>query len=399
MTNVNDKKESERLIKEILIKVSSENGIFLDQSQKEYLSKIAFFHIYGFGFIDQLLLDEQIEEISIIGPNKPAYVFVRKKGWQKVNAVFCDEKTIGDVVNKMARSLGRHITIQNPRLDAMLPDGSRLHASLSPISCGEMTIRKFKEKPFSVSELAQSTISSDALAMLSIFMQGDNSILIAGNTASGKTTSMNALFSFVPKNERILITEETPEINIPHEQQLRLVANKEMNITLRDLVYDSLRMRPDRMIVGEVRNKEEAEALFEVILAGQARGSYATIHGQSVKETLARLKMFGINEMDLTSIDCIIIQRRMLEYDPKSRQSIECRKVTEIAEFDGEKFSIIYQNGKINKSKLIEKSAGIFNLTEKEMEEECIKRSQIISNGDKNYNEFFKKIQKELFNL
>lgn len=396
---VNGKQESVSLISTIMIKAAEELGFYLDIDQQEYLSNIAISHIYGFAFVERLIEDQEIEEISIIGPMKPVYVYVRKKGWKKVNACFENEKAIADIINKMSRGVGRHITIQNPRLDAVLPDGSRLHGSLSPISSGEITIRKFRSRPYSPIEIVKNeTVSLEAMALLSVLMQCDLSILIAGNTASGKTTTMNGLFSFVPGNERVIITEETPEINIPHEHQLRLVANKEMDITLKDLVYDSLRMRPDRMIVGEVRNKEEVEAFFDVVLAGQARGSYATIHGRSTQEAISRLNSFGIRDLDVQSIDCIIVQRRMLVYDPKKRKNIEIRKVTEIAELDkdGNPHGF-YDGNKINSNMLIEKAAQSFGLSDKEMEDEFKQRMRIISKADADYFRFFSAVQEKFY--
>jgi Flp pilus assembly CpaF family ATPase len=201
----------------------------------------------------------------------------------------------------------------------------------------------------------------------------------------------------VPSDERVVIAEETPEINIPHSHQLRLVANREMSVSLKDLVYDSLRMRPDRMIVGEVRCKDEAEALLDVLLAGQARGSYATFHAQSAGEALARMRSFGIDEMDLKSLDCIIVQRRMLLYDPKKRKSREVRRVVEIAEFDGE-LKPLYRNGKLSKeSALIERAAEGFGLSMKEMEKELQRRKRLISKAEPGYQEFYETIQQQLF--
>ncbi|MBU0532272.1 Flp pilus assembly complex ATPase component TadA [Candidatus Micrarchaeota archaeon] len=378
------REESELLVEKILLKTAEESGIYLNMNQQDYLCRIATMHICGFAFMENLIQDHEIEEISVIGPGKPIYVYLRKKGWKTVNACFENEKAIADMINKMGRSLGRHITMQNPRLDAALADGSRLHASLPPISQGEITIRKFRDIPFSPKELVlNDTISLDSLAVLSILMQCDCSIIIGGNTASGKTTTLNALFSFVPANERVIITEETPEINIPHEHQLRLIANKEMGIHLKDLVYDSLRMRPDRMIVGEVRNKEEAEALFDVLLAGQARGSYATLHAQSVDEAVSRLRSFGINENDVKCIDCIVIQRRMLLYDSKKRKNVEIRKIIEIRE--------------LGKTALMEQAAESFGLNKQEMEEELKKRKKLITKAGLEYMEFYSHVQEQLF--
>lgn len=392
------REESQKLIEDILERTASESGIYLERSQREYLGRISFMHIYGFAFIEPLLEDPQVEEISVIGPGRPVFVYLRNQGWKSVNAAFDEERSIAEMINKMARNLGRHITMQNPRLDAILPDGSRLHASLSPVSAGEITVRRFRERPFSPKELYESgTVSRDAVALLSALVQCDFSFLIAGNTASGKTTTMNSLFSFIPWNERVLITEETPEINIPHRHQMRLIANREMGISLKDLVYDSLRMRPDRMIVGEVRNREETEALFDVLLAGQARGSYATFHAQSAEEALSRLRSFGVREEDLQSIDCLIIQRRMLAYDPKRKRTAETRKVIEIAEVESGKCRIIYRDGSLKEGRLIGRAAESFGLTRKEMAAELLRRKRIIAKAQPSYGDFFKRFQNEFY--
>lgn len=393
--------ECKQIINNAVKHCADQQGFYLNKIQTTYLSEIAFMHIHGFGFLEPLIEDNEIEEISIIGPNKPAYVYIRNTGWKKVNAVFETDAAIGETINKMARVLGRHITMQNPRLDAILPNGSRLHASLPPISDGEMTIRKFRQRPFSPKELCVDLLAPEAMALLSMIMQCDFSLIIAGNTASGKTTTMNALFSFVPSTERIVITEETPEINIPHKHQLRLVANKELGIGLKDLVYDSLRMRPDRMVVGEVRNKEETEALFDVLLAGQARGSYATFHAQSANEAFSRLNGFGIRKDDLSSIDCIVVQRRMVEYDSKKRECKEVRKIIEIAEFAGneKQANVFYVNGKfeIEKCCLLDRIAENFGLERDQILDEMKKRKAMILEASTDYLGFFKDIQTKLY--
>jgi len=403
---VKTSKESEALIRELLFNVAREERIVLDNDQLDYLSRAAFLHIYAFAFMDLLVADPEIEEISVIGVDRPVYVYIKNKGWKKVNACFTSEKAIADVANKMARGLGRHITMQNPRLDAMLPDGSRLHASLPPVSGGEITIRKFRERPFSPKELCElQSTTPEALAFLSLVMQSDNSVLIGGNTGSGKTTLMNALFSFVPGNERVLIAEETPEINVPHAHQLRLVANRDMEISMKDLMYDTLRMRPDRMIVGEVRNRPEFEALFDVLLAGQARGAYATLHAQGSAEAVQRIKSFGINEMDIESVDCIVVQRRMLLYDPKRRKNVEVRKMVEIAEMDrGPKiiFSFDRKTGKLGfkkGGKLLERIADDFGMSAREIKNELEMRKKLIAKADNDFIRFYDEVQKKLYGL
>ncbi len=404
--SVKDREESLVLIKKLIEDYAHVNRIYIDSGQAEYLGRVASMHIYGFCFIDELLVDPAIEEISIIGINKPAYVYVRNAGWQEVNARFTSEAAIADVVNKMAHSIGRRITLQNPRLDAMLPNGDRLHASLPPVSAGEITIRRFRETPFSPYQLCENkTISPEALAYLSLILQSDSSLLLAGNTASGKTSMLNALFSFVPLTERVLITEETPEINILHPHTVRLVANRDMGISLEDLVYDSFRMRPDRMIVGEIRNREEARALFEVLLAGQARGSYATMHAQSVDEAQKRLTSFGIDPGDMASIDCMVVQKRLTRYDRKRKLNYEIRRVVEIAQNTGGAFRPVFQHDhsqdalKATGSMLLEGLGERLGLGTRETEEEFRLRVKAVQKNAASYAAYFSYVQKQFYGL
>ncbi len=384
-----DKAKNE--IQRVLIKFCDREGIVIDDDQEEYLTKMAFYHIYGFAGMEEILKDDEIEEIGIIGLGKPVYVFVRRQGWKSTNLVYDDLEFTINLINKMARTIGRRITYKSPRLNAILPDGSRMHASIPPISNVEVTIRKFKQSPLTVFDLLKyKTISNEAMAVLWFLMQADISILISGNTASGKTTTMNSIFSFVPLNERILITEETPEINIPHQHIVNLVANPELNITLSKLVADSLRMRPDRVIVGEVRDSEEVKALMDTILSGQARGSYATFHSQSAKETLSRLRSLGVLEIDLPSIDVIVVQRRMMKYDIKKRQSIEIRRIVEIAEVDKENigktnpiFSYDYKKDEwianYENSEIINKLSASLGIPKKDMLKEIKAREKFLN--------------------
>jgi len=315
---------------------------------------------------------------------------MRNKGWQATNCFFTNQEFVIDLINKMARALGRRITYQSPRLNAILPGGARLHASIPPISSLELTIRKYRENPITIFELSKfRTLTSEALAVLWLVMQSDLSVLIAGNTSSGKTTTLNALFSFVPLRERVLITEETPEINIPHPHTVKLLSNPDLSIGMKDLVADSLRMRPDRVIVGEVRTSEEVSALIETVLSGQARGSYATFHAQSANEALQRLRSLGVLEADLSSLDLILVQRRMLRYDPKTHASIEVRRATEIAEImKGAAPSIrplfAYSQKddallpKYSNSPLLARIRDSFNISEKELRAEIAKRKKFI---------------------
>lgn len=400
-----NREQGSEMFKRLIHEYSKDSSTYMDSDQMEYLASIAMMHAYGFYFIEELIKDSDIEEISIIGPGKPAYVFLRNKGWKEVNALFTDEKTISDAINKMASKIGRRITYQNPRIDAILPDGSRLHASLPPVSAGEISIRKFRERPFSAMEIAQSgLIDTATLAYLSIIAESDSSLIIAGNTASGKTTTMNTMFGFVPLDERIVIAEQTPEINIPHMHQVRMVANKEMEIGLDDVIYDTLRMRPDRIIVGEVRNKKEVEALFDVLLAGQARASYATMHARSSDELIKRLENFGVSQLDVRSLGFVAIQKRMMMYQ-KGRRKSEIRRITEICEMSNgntQVFAYNNQNGLLkrkNEKHLDGILAQTMGLSEREINEMAKEREKLIEKSPKNFQESVKYIQKKLFGL
>jgi Flp pilus assembly CpaF family ATPase len=400
-----DEKEIRQMLQDILAAIAGEDGIAMDQHQRRYIVDSAFRHIYGLAFFDEILKDGNIEEIAVIGLGKPVYVFEAGKGWKTVNAEITDEHALMDIINKMAKGVGRRITLQHPRLDAALPDGSRLHASIPPVSAGELTVRKFRPSPLSPKQLsANRTGNTDMFALLSMFMQSDSSVIVSGNTAGGKTTTLNSLFTFIPMNERILITEETPEISIPHVHQVRLVASRDMGITLMDLIYDSLRMRPDRMIVGEARSREEVEALVDVLLGGQARGVYATFHAQSCGEALKRLMSMGVQKQDLNSIDLIAVQRRMMLYDSKKREARETRRITEISLVEGsEPVPLVLYDMEKDLWKTANMAKAIAVLSEKlgmgkaETEKELEARKKIISDAPGDFLAFFGRMQERLY--
>ncbi len=316
------------VIGKLLTRLLQEEGLEADADQSAYLAEAAHAHLLGFAPLDQMLSDESIEEVAVIGIGQPIFVYQRKTGWQQSDVRFTHFEHLTHIINKMARPLGRRITGQSPRLNALLPDGSRLHASLPPLSGGELTIRRHGARPWTVSDLLSSgSTTPDALAFLWLAFQSDSSVLVAGNTASGKTTLLNALFSFVPLSERVLVIEETPEMRLAHPHRVCLVSNDELGVNLSELTRDSLRMRPDRVIVGEVRTPPEAQGFVETLLSGQARGSYATFHAQSASEALRRLAHLGASPDDLSSLDFIVLQRRIARYDVRTKKQQELRRM------------------------------------------------------------------------
>jgi type IV secretory pathway ATPase VirB11/archaellum biosynthesis ATPase len=278
-----------------------------------------------------------------------------------------------------------------------------------------MTIRKFRSKPVTISDLLNfDTYSSEALAFLSLIFQSDYSVIIAGNTASGKTSTLNAMFTYIPLNERILIIEETPEINIPHKHVIKMLSNPGLGIDMRSLVEDTLRMRPDRVIVGEVRTPEEVSALVETILSGQARGSYATFHAQSSEEVIKRMVSLGVMPIDAASIDFIIVQRRMLRYDTKTRKCWEERRgfeISEVIQEDGQPklnniFNFNIKNGQMvgspSKAKKIDEIADNFSVSKRELFDEIDRRKKLIekiSKKDITFTDSVYEIQNALFKL
>ncbi|HIH18744.1 TPA: CpaF family protein [Candidatus Micrarchaeota archaeon] len=330
--DVTDEKEARQLSLDLLSDICDKDDLELESDQLDYLSKVVFLQTYGEGFLGELMTDQSLEEIALIGLNKPVFVYVRGQGWKRTNISVESQEYFISLVNRLGRNLGRRLTSQKPRLNAVLEDGSRMHASMPPVSSCELTIRKFGQEPLSPFDLLSlGTYDAATLALLSLAIQADLSVVFAGNTASGKTSTLNSLLSFVPSQERLLLIEETPEISLPHPHQMRLIPFEEGGISMVELVRDSLRMRPDRVAVGEVRGAEETRAFVESALSGQAKGCYTTFHAQTSRDAVLRMRMMGCLEADLEGIDLFVVQRRVSTYDSKKRKIGEKRCVTEIA--------------------------------------------------------------------
>ena len=373
----------------LLKRYCEEKNVLLDKAAGEKIVSLAERCVRGLGIFDFLLQDDELEEISVVGLQKPVFVFHRKKGWMETNAFISSEEHALDLINKIARPLGRRVTTQNPRVNAILPDGSRLHASIPPVCPQgvEITIRKFLRNPLNARELCDlQTLSLDAAAFLWAVLYGDVSLCIAGNTGSGKTTTLNALFSFIPLNERIVVTEETPELFLLHEHCVKILANEELGVGMKDLVKDTLRMRPDRVVVGEVRSAEETQALFDSLLAGQAKGSFFTFHAKSAGEALQRMQSFGIANEDLNAVDLILVQKRISFLDKKTRAQKELRRVTEICEVAESKPRVLFEtkNGRLEKtggfasSLTVEKVLANYGFSKKEFAAEVQKRKKFL---------------------
>jgi archaeal flagellar protein FlaI len=322
--------------------ISNNPTLKIPNSRSNFYADAVVREMVGYGLIDDLIKDDKLEEIMVVGPKKPVYVFHREFEMMETSIEFFSEQEIEDLVNKIAREVGRRVDVSNPLLDARLSDGSRVNATIPPasISGGTLTIRKFREDPYSIIDLIRmGTVSSEAAAFLWICIDGMSvkpaNMLISGGTGSGKTTLLNVLAAFVPQRERVLTIEDTAELNLPLKHWIQMEARPpglegtgELKIDI--LTKNALRMRPDRIIVGEIRH-DEAFTLFTAINTGHD-GSLGTVHANSSQETLTRVTSPPMNvpEIMLSGLDLIIVEHR---YHDRKKGTI--RRVSEIAEVSG----------------------------------------------------------------
>lgn len=319
----------------------------------EYLDNLArklFQDLVGYGEIDPLIRDDNLEEIMVIGIDKPVFVYHREYGMMKTNILFKDAGEVMNLIDSIARQINRRIDQESPILDGRLPDGSRVNATIPPISADgpSMTIRKFKRDPLTIIDLINSkTISVELAAFFWLCFDGlgvkSANAIISGGTSSGKTTTLNALSSFINPKERIITIEDTLELQIPHEHVIRMetrppnVENRG-ELTMNDLVKNSLRQRPDRIIVGEVRGSE-AITLFTALNTGHS--GFGTLHSNDARETITRLTNapMSVPNIMISAIDFIIMQNRIYRSD-----GVSFRRISEVVEVSGIEEGVIQLN-------------------------------------------------------
>ena len=335
----------------LFMRLSDENqNLQVPVEYIDNLSQKVIRDIIGYGAIDPLIQDDNLEEIMINGINKPIFVYHREYGMMKTNLQFSDEKELMDLIDSIARQINRRIDQESPILDGRLMDGSRINATITPVSADgpSLTIRKFKKDPFTIIDLINSkTISIELAAFLWLCFDGlgvkSANAIISGGTSSGKTTTLNALCSFINPKERIITIEDTLELQIPHEHVIRMetrpanVENKG-ELTMNDLVKNSLRQRPDRIIVGEVR-ANEAITLFTALNTGHS--GFGTLHSNDARETITRLtnEPMSVPEIMIQAIDFIIMQNRI--YTPSG---VSFRRISEVAEVVGIEEGVVQLN-------------------------------------------------------
>ena len=244
--------------------------------------------------VKDFLEDDNVSEILINGPEQ---IYIEKSGkLQKTNAVFASEPALKAAASNIAKSVGRILNDDNPRLDARLPDGSRVHAVIPPLSrCGTViAIRKFKKDTLSIEKmLSFGSLSNDAVLLIKTLVGLHKNVIVSGATSSGKTSVLNALSSFIGNDERVLVIEDASELQLQQEHIVSFEtrkADKNGNgeVTIRDLIVSSLRLRPDRLVIGEIRGGEALD-LLQALNTGHA-GSMSTIHANSPLDCLFRME-------------------------------------------------------------------------------------------------------------
>ncbi len=273
----------------------------------------------GLGDLEIVLKDDNLEEVVVNGVKEPVWVYHKEIGWCKTNIVLKSEKQIRHYATMIGRDVNKEISLLAPLLDAHLTSGDRVNATLYPISShgNTMTIRKFAKEPWTITDfLKRKTISYVAAATLWLALENELSIIIVGGTGSGKTSMLNVLANFFPPNQRILSIEDTRELRLPESLHWVPMETRSANpegkgeITMLHLLVNSLRMRPDRIIVGEIRRRQEAEILLEATHTGHS--VYGTFHANTAEEAIIRMSSPPIDlpKQMLNSISLFLVQNR-----------------------------------------------------------------------------------------
>ncbi|MEM7821524.1 MAG: ATPase, T2SS/T4P/T4SS family [Candidatus Aenigmatarchaeota archaeon] len=269
---------------------------FIGINIQKYLIGSLMQEMFGLGKIEFLLADPNLEEIVINGSKNPVWVYHKKLGWLKTNVFVESESEILNYANNIGRKVGRQITLLNPLMDAHLPTGDRVNATLFPISThgNTITIRKFRRSPWTITDFIENkTLNYEVAALIWLAIQYEMNMIVAGGTASGKTSLLNVFMSFIPPNQRIVSIEDTRELQLANFLHWVPLTTREPNpeglgeVSMLSLLVNSLRMRPDRIIVGEIRRAREAEVLFEAMHTGHS--VYATLHADTAEQALKRL--------------------------------------------------------------------------------------------------------------
>ncbi|KAF6247815.1 type IV secretory pathway protein [Nitrosopumilus sp. b3] len=346
LQDIKSKKDAERRLKK---KISSMVKKYRLNIPKKNISKINYYAIRDFvhlGKIEPLMRDHMIEEISCDGTNIPIYIWHREHESMPTNIIFEKDAELNNFSRKMAYICGKHVSMADPIIDASLPNGSRINLTLGHEITkrgSTFTIRRFRADPITIIDLIKfGTISIDIAAFMWYLAEKKSTMLIAGGTASGKTTALNALASFIKPGEKVVSIEDTQELNLPHENWIPAVSRQNFTdtqigeINQFDLLRAALRQRPDIIIVGETRGRE-AYTLFQAMATGH--GGFSSIHADSVDATLTRLTSSPMDvpkALIANSLDLITLQLKIRVGNKSARRIIQVSEIDGIHETTGE---------------------------------------------------------------
>jgi pilus assembly protein CpaF len=333
-------------VREILQRNLEEEDTPLTRDERLHLTSEIADDVLGFGPIEPFLRDPTVTEIMV---NAPDLIYVEREGRiQPTMGRFVDETHLRRVIDRMVGQIGRRIDESSPYVDARLPDGSRINAVLPPLCVGGgpyLTVRKFSPDPFVAEDLVTfGTMSARLAAFFAACVHGRMNLLVSGGTGAGKTTTLNVLSSWIPSDERIVTIEDAAELQLRQPHWLRLEYRPPNiegrgEVTIRDLVRNSLRMRPDRIVVGEVRGGEALDMLQSMNTGHD--GSLSTIHANSPRDSISRLETMvlmagvdipvrAIREQIAAAIDLVVHQARMRDGTRRITQ------VTEVVGMEGD---------------------------------------------------------------
>ncbi|HEU4964813.1 MAG TPA: CpaF family protein [Bacilli bacterium] len=330
-------------------KVIEEEGLAINRAERGRLTDELVAEIQGYGPIDTLLRDDSVSEVMV---NSPQQVYVERDGRLELTPVqFRDDQHVIRIIEKIVAPIGRRIDESSPMVDARLPDGSRVNAVIPPLSLKGpcITIRKFSKDPLTIEDLMRfGTVSPDMAAFLKACVEARLNIVVSGGTGSGKTTTLNVLSSFIPSDERIVTIEDAAEIQLRQDHVITLetrAPNVEGKgaVSIRDLVKNSLRMRPDRIVIGEVRSGEALDML-QAMNTGHD-GSLTTGHANTPRDMLRRLETMvlmagmdlpvrAIREQIASAVDLIVQQSRLKDGTRRLTH------ITEVLGMEGEQITL-----------------------------------------------------------
>ncbi|HEX3028832.1 MAG TPA: CpaF family protein [Clostridia bacterium] len=357
----------EKEITEIVEALLDEENTYIQKSDRQKIISEIINDTIGFGPINPLINDSSVSEIMVNGMNQ---VYVEKNGKLVLSDVtFKDEHQVMHVIEKIVAPLGRRIDESSPMVDARLPNGSRVNIIIPPLALSGpvITIRKFSEKPYTVKDLVNfGTLTPNIALFIKACVESRLNIVVSGGTGSGKTTTLNVISSFIPEDERIVTIEDAAELQLRQEHVVRLETRPpniegKGAVAIRDLVRNSLRMRPDRIVVGEVRSGEALDMLQAMNTSHD--GSLTTGHANTPRDMLARLETMvlmagmelpvkAIREQIASAVDLIIQQSRLKD------GSRRITHITEVLGMEGDVITlqdifVFKQTGKDEKGKII----------------------------------------------